>query len=1115
MKVTPKALIDTPDAAKIVEVLNHRRPGYTPEWLPRKTSIGDALQWIFARYVQAIIQRLNLAPDKNLLAFLDVMGIEMIPGQAARAPVVFQLAEGVADTRIPAGTRVAAPPPPEGTDQIVFETERTAGIASAKLVEVASLWPGRDQYADHSAEHASGQPFELFKFLKDTPHAIYLAHDVLLALAGKTRIDVEFELTQPSSEHLDILWEYWDGKIWRGFKDMNPACGEDVMKLDATFGLTKSGKYHLETDCAETKKTAVNGIESFWIRGRLTEPMPPDPGKILPEIDGIRLSSVVERPLHVEMKDGNGGIEIKDGLLPDSAFFDTTELDLTNSFYPFGLNPQPGATFYFSSQEVFSKPGARVEIGIKKARSPQDELTGSNVTAIEHEVIWEYWNGIQWASFEAEISFDLFQDDIVELEVPDVIAPTKLNNKDGFWIRARLLKGAFGFKQIVTWLPSESGTGGITGQVTDSEGDPLEGVTVKIEGTTDSTVSDTSGLYSFGPIPTGIYTVSAPSIGSKVTNVWVRPNQTIIANLTSGVEIALETQGANQITYIVPTPPALAEFRLGYIWQYGPFHAEHVLTYNDFQYEDQTYNAKWPGRTFQPFRPPADVTPTVYLGFDKKLPNDFINLLFNIEEQPDQTEGPQMVWEYYNGSTWRPLLVEDETGNLALPGMVSFIAPADAGQLARFGTDRYWIRGRLKEDGPPAVSKILGLYHNAVWARQVQTVTDERLGLSNGQPNQVFVTRNKPVLADERIEVRELEGARAHVEWRILANELLKGNSKSVDELKKLLNKPDSPYIVEYGELRLQRDVNRKITEVWVRWQQRPHLFFSGPDDRHYMIERARGRIIFGDEEHGKIPPVGVELNARRYLTGGGAVGNVKAKEVTQLLSGAAAVQTVFNPIPAEGGADVENIDILKTRGPRTLRYRNKALTAIDFETMAFEANPAVAVARALPTRDAEGRTVPGWVTLVIIPKSEEARPWPSAGLRRNVREYIEDRAPADLAARGCIHVTGPSYEPVGIALTVAPVSPSQAGVVESRVRQVLQEFLHPLRGGPEGLGWEPGRDVYLSDVASVVERVEGVDYVEDLALLQDGLTQGDRVRIAPDRITVAGTIFLRMKIAE
>ncbi|NJR57848.1 MAG: hypothetical protein HC769_02665 [Cyanobacteria bacterium CRU_2_1] len=39
---------------------------------------------IFARFSELIIQRLNQVPDKNLLAFLDLLGASRLPPQAAR-----------------------------------------------------------------------------------------------------------------------------------------------------------------------------------------------------------------------------------------------------------------------------------------------------------------------------------------------------------------------------------------------------------------------------------------------------------------------------------------------------------------------------------------------------------------------------------------------------------------------------------------------------------------------------------------------------------------------------------------------------------------------------------------------------------------------------------------------------------------------------------------------------------------------------------------------------------------------------------------------------------------------------------------------------------------------
>ena len=92
MILTPMIQLDEREAAHIVKELLARRVGYTPQWHVPEPSADAALAWVFARYLQAIIQRLNQAPEKNKLAFLDLLGLSLVPAQAARAPIVFQLA---------------------------------------------------------------------------------------------------------------------------------------------------------------------------------------------------------------------------------------------------------------------------------------------------------------------------------------------------------------------------------------------------------------------------------------------------------------------------------------------------------------------------------------------------------------------------------------------------------------------------------------------------------------------------------------------------------------------------------------------------------------------------------------------------------------------------------------------------------------------------------------------------------------------------------------------------------------------------------------------------------------------------------------------------------------
>ncbi|HYO13581.1 MAG TPA: putative baseplate assembly protein [Thermoanaerobaculia bacterium] len=1088
MKAPLLPVLDPRTARQLRDELLARRPAYVPEWLPSADGPDAALTGIAARYLETLLQRLNLAPVKNRMAFFDLLGIDLVTAQAARVPMVFQLSPEAPAVTLPEGSRVAAPPPPESTEQIVFETERAAGLSPARLVQVVSLWPGRDQWIDHSAALAAGKPIQAFKksLLADTPHEIYIAHDTLLQFAGKVVLDVRFELVTPASEPLTILWEYFDGTVWRGFKGMRPGC-EGIVEGsgDGTAGLTRSGRFRLEADCAETAKTTVHGIEAYWIRGRLTEPLPLDPEQVLPVVDDLRLSIHVARPLPepamplfvalpppVPVEDpvpipeavplvrsestarflllpGLLDLDVAaaiatprscpepgDALQPDKAFFGAEKLDTSKAFYPFGQAPKPGDAFYFASEEILTKPGAEVTVRVCVTAPPTLQFTLS-ADQPAPVVLWEYWNGRRWQGLALHSTDPYGPGDpsvfkgsgTFRFYVPDDVAVTKVNEQEARWIRVRLHSGGYAIRATATFATN----------------DPHN--------------------------PT------------------------------------------NTMSFLVPQPPALNQLRLGYTWEYGPTSAERVLAVNDFQTADHTEAARWPGLSFPPFATVSGSTPSLYLGFDRKLPVDRVNLYVDVEEKRGEVRGPELVWEAWDGFDWSRLTVEDETAHLRVPGMVSLIGPEDAAPAARFGTPLWWLRARLKEDGPPGEPVIRGLHPNAVWASQRETVVQERLGTSSGLPRQALGFRRFPVLAGEAVEVQELSGPRAAVEWRLLARELF--GEAAIREIEEMLGREGLQTEVERGALRLRRDREKKVIEAWVRWEPREDFFRSGPADRHYVLERSRGRLFFGDGEQGRVPPLGAAILARSYRTGGGSKGNVTAGAVTQVLTGVPGLDRAWNPLAAEGGADAETLEALAGRAPLTVARRGRALTAAGLESLAREVSPAVAVARVVPTLDPAGRQRPGWVTLILIPGSDEPRPWPSLGLRRRVRQAVEARAAADFAAAAHLHVTGPDYLPVDVEVTIAPVDPADAGGVERRARAALETFLHPLRGGPERQGWAPGRGVYLSDIAAVLERVEGVDHVRELALLRDGQLQGERVAVRPDRIVVAGALRIKLQAGK
>lgn len=1151
MIVRPSITVDPRDAAAILAELQARRPGYVPEWKPGSNDAGYALSLIAAKFAQAVVQRLNQAPDKNKLAFLDMLGEQPSPARAARAPIVFQLSSGVASGSAPAGTEVAAPPPPGSNQQVVFETESDVGISAGKLKQVFSLWPGRDQYIDHSADFLAGKAFELFdrNALTGTPHILYLAHHTLLNLSGNVTLSIEFQLTHSSADQLHIVWEYWDGKIWRAFTQPDPACVQQKDDPnDGTKGLTSSGSITLTADSPSGSQTAVNGTKAYWIRGRLDQALVPDPGKPLPEVDSIRISSLVNKPLTTKLT----------GTASQPQLFELTERT-------------PAALLGFS-----------VPVGFESFEAPQ--LTGKLISesgqpiAAAKVVLFDpdpnNTNfGQRSTTTNGDGSFALVVDDFgtnhlmqfdvtffgatgtLKIVLPSNTAVVNLTLKIGGLILDKVYNDGTKLDTSKPFLPfgaqPQPGTVFYFSSAetfskpnaqfrlylpkTSAPSDQLKAVNAS--GAVDASIKpldvivaweywngrEWAGLSATGTETVrGDFTVSeildfrvpldmAPVAVNKNTDLWMR------ARLVSGgygFTQAMSFNG-NHFNILVTQPPMLAAAAVSYGWQYGPFHPETVLTYNDFQYQDHTSESIWPGSSFLPYQRSEDVTPAVYLGFDQAPPTADTGIFFDIVEVPSASAPSAMVWEYWNGLEWTVVTVEDETGNLTSPGILSYIAESDSAALSRFGTALHWLRGRLKEDGPPEASTINGIFPNAVWALQQRTFNSVALGTATGQPGEVFQVTQIPVIPGERLEVQELSGPRANVEWRLIALDLSAGDNAFVRALEDQLAKEGLATDIVNGDVRLKRDKRKLVTEVWVRWYAQPNLFLSSPTDRYYTIDRARGLVFFGDGVNGRVVPQDARVTLQEFRSGGGTEGNVDANKITQLLGAVSGVQSVLNPRPAEGGSNGESLQSFRDRAPSSVRHRGRALTAGDYEAMVHEASSAVAVVKAVPNRNEVGRLLPGWVTIFIIPESKAPRPYPSRGMRDEVLAYIAQRAPAGLVDARRINVTGPTYYPVDISAVIVPIIDSEAGTVEAAALQAVADFLHPLHGGPSGDGWDFGRGVYLSDLAVVLEKVKGLDHAESIELLVDNQVRGEFAAVPADQIVVSGTIRLKVKGRE
>ncbi|MCQ4205229.1 putative baseplate assembly protein [Streptomyces sp. NPDC058783] len=412
---------------------------------------------------------------------------------------------------------------------------------------------------------------------------------------------------------------------------------------------------------------------------------------------------------------------------------------------------------------------------------------------------------------------------------------------------------------------------------------------------------------------------------------------------------------------------------------------------------------------------------------------------------------PPLVWEAWTEDGWQPCDVDrDGTGGLNRPGDIVLHVPGGHVLSRNGGHEAGWIRCRVTDPLPgqpfytasptirSAEAYTIGGTTGTVHA---ETVYDEALGESTGLPGQRIRLEHAPVVAD------------------------------------------DPPVLLQTA-----------ADDGWQDWQVVPHFAGSRPDDHHITLDAATGEIAFGPavreadgtlRQYGTVPPKGAVIRARRYRTGGGRAGNVARGAVQVLRTSIPYVSEVVNREAARGGVDGETVEEAKLRAPITLRAQERAVTLRDYEELARRAAPETARITCLEGEENEYGAHA--VRVLVVP---QAVPDPGGRLR------FEQLVPGDaLLGRITRHlderrligtrlsVGPPYYQGVTVVATVHAFRDVDADRVRRQTHDALYRHLDPLTGGADGRGWPFGRPVQAGEVFAVLQRVPGVELVDEVVL--------------------------------
>lgn len=231
-----------------------------------------------------------------------------------------------------------------------------------------------------------------------------------------------------------------------------------------------------------------------------------------------------------------------------------------------------------------------------------------------------------------------------------------------------------------------------------------------------------------------------------------------------------------------------------------------------------------------------------------------------------------------------------------------------------------------------------------------------------------------------------------------------------------------------------------------------------------------------------EVTPRAIELAYSPESEGAGPEGKaLPAGTIVKPVFDLGGVKSVSQPFDGEAGRLSETDKSFECRVAEQLRHKNRAWSPWDYEHLVLERFSEVSFVKCLPTYSANKASIPGGVTLVVVPSAPRdiLKPAPDNVLRNKITDYIKGLCSPFVR----LEVIGPEYKEVKVTVSVhlRKGCTDTAGYA-TLINEALKDFLKAWDGSSgETSHFRNGAG--KSEVITFLESLPYIDYIDGINL--------------------------------